>query len=64
MTFQRVTSSSRNGKDPPEPPDVMREWLDDMMREREAVIMRLRQIDEVLVRHGRIRSETIGKRMR
>ena len=40
------------------------EWLDLLAAEREIVIQRLRQIDRVLVRHGRLRRVTLPRRLR
>ena len=40
------------------------EWLDALAAEREIVIQRLRQLDKVLVKNGRLRRETLPKRNR
>ena len=39
-------------------------WLDDKMRERDAVIMRLRQLDDTLIEFGRLTRPTIPQRKR
>ena len=39
-------------------------WLDDLEAERDALIMRLRAVERPLVRYGRIKGETLGKRIR
>lgn len=48
----------------PETTVPLHDWLDTLEAERDAVIMRLRQIDRVLVKHGRLKSETIPRRSR
>jgi hypothetical protein len=48
-----------------EPPVVVhQEWLEWMMLERDQVIARLRYLDRVLIRHGRLRQETLERRVR
>lgn len=39
-------------------------WLDALENERDALIMRLRGIDSILVTYGRLRHETISRRIR
>lgn len=39
-------------------------WLDQQEAERDALIMRLRQIDKVLVEFGRLKRETLPRRVR
>lgn len=40
------------------------EWLDDQESERDMLIMRLRRIETNLVRHGRLKRETLPRRSR
>lgn len=40
------------------------EWLDDLMSERDAVIMRLRALERPLVKYGRIKVESLPRRAR
>lgn len=42
----------------------LRVWLTHLEVERDALIMRLRQIDRELIRHGRLNGETIPRRSR
>ena len=39
-------------------------WLDDLEAEREALIMRLRQVEKNLVRYGRLRKGTLPEKVR
>lgn len=39
-------------------------WLNDLENERNVIISRLRHIDKVLVDNGRLRAETIPRRVR
>lgn len=39
-------------------------WLDGLAAERERLIKRLQVIDRELVRHGKLKGETIPRRMR
>jgi hypothetical protein len=39
-------------------------WLDDQEAEREALIMRLRQVEKNLVRYGRLRKGTLPEKVR
>ena len=39
-------------------------WLDDKERERDAVMMRLRQLEIPLIEHGRLRRESLSRRHR
>lgn len=39
-------------------------WLDDLEAERDALIMRLRSVERPLVRYGRIRGESLPRRVR
>lgn len=65
MSFERFTNGDRpETAVSTDPPLLLQEWLDDLMHERETVIMRLRQLDDVLVRHGRLRVETLPRRVR
>lgn len=45
-------------------PFSLDEWLDDLETQRAAIIMLLRSIDRRLVQHGRLRSETLPRRVR
>ena len=58
-TITRIAIRDDNYKPPP-----VDEWLDFLMEQRAAVIQELRAIDRVLVKHGRIREETLEKRVR
>ena len=40
------------------------EWLEDMEDERDALIMRLRRLEKRLVRYGRLRSESLPRKMK
>lgn len=40
------------------------DWLDDLETQRAALIMLLRSIDRRLVQYGRLRTETLPKRVR
>ena len=40
------------------------EWLDDMEEERDALMMRLRRLEKRLVRYGRLRSESLPRKMK
>ena len=40
------------------------EWLDYLQIQRDALIMQLRAIERPLVQHGRIRAETLPRRVR
>lgn len=40
------------------------EWLTDKERERDTLIMRLRQVERTLVENGRLRCESLPRRMR
>lgn len=46
------------------PPEYVRDWLDHLEREREQTIARLRSIDTVLVKYGRLKNETLERRNR
>ena len=46
------------------PPACLQAWLDDLEGERDVLIMRLRQVDRVLVQHGRLKTETLERRAR
>lgn len=46
------------------PPAHLNDWLDDLERQREQTIARLRSIDCVLVKYGRLKSETLERRSR
>lgn len=39
-------------------------WLDDQEAEREALIMRLRQVEKNLIRYGRLRKGTLPEKVR
>ncbi len=39
-------------------------WLDDLEAEREALIMRLRQVERNLVRYGRLRKGALPEKIR
>lgn len=39
-------------------------WLDDQEAEREALIMRLRQVEKNLIRYGRLRRGTLPEKFR
>lgn len=39
-------------------------WLDDLEAEREALIMRLRQVEKNLLRYGRLRRGTLPEKIR
>lgn len=39
-------------------------WLDDKENERDALIMRLRKLERILVEHGRLKSETLPRPVR
>lgn len=43
---------------------VWQEWLDDLTVQRDTLIMRLRQVEKVLVRYGRLKKETLPRRWR
>lgn len=60
---ERMLYNEGEGPDP-ETTVPLADWLDTLEAERDAVIMRLRQIDRVLVKHGRLSSETIPRRNR
>lgn len=47
-----------------EMPLTRREWLDGLMQEREALILRLRQIERPLVAAGRLKGESLPRRIR
>jgi len=51
-----------------EPPDVgalsLADWLTALEGERDVVIMRLRQIERILVKYGRLADETLPRRVR
>lgn len=53
---------------PPEvhekPPEYIQDWLDHLVREREQTIARLRSLDVILVKYGRIKTETLERRNR
>ena len=40
------------------------EMLDYLETERDAIIMKLRKIDTLLIRHGRLQRETVPRRVR
>lgn len=42
----------------------LHQWLDDKERERDTLIMRLRQVEKTLVENGRLRCETLPRRVR
>lgn len=46
------------------PPEYVQDWLDHLAREREQTIARLRSIDQVLVKYGRLKTETLERRSR
>mgnify|MGYP001302936299 CR=1 FL=1 len=43
---------------------VVDAWLDNLQEERNALIMRLRSVDKTLVTYGRLKHETLGRRVR
>lgn len=45
-------------------PTVQDEWLDYLQSKRDALIMELRAIERPLVQHGRLRNETLPRRIR
>ncbi len=51
-----------------EPPDVgalaLADWLTALEGERDVVIMRLRQIERILVKYGRLPEESLPRRVR
>jgi hypothetical protein len=42
----------------------LEEWLDDQEAERQALIMRLRQVEKNLIRYGRLRKGTLPEKVR
>lgn len=53
--------------EPAEKPDTqvpLAAWLDDLEAEREALIMRLRQVEKNLIRYGRLRRGTLPEKIR
>lgn len=45
-------------------PAVQDDWLDYLQSKRDALIMELRAIDQILVKHRRLRNETLPRRIR
>ena len=39
-------------------------FLEDKLNERDAIIMRLRAVEATLIRHGKLRHETLPRRVR
>lgn len=46
------------------PSPALAEWLDYVEVERETLIRRLRHLDAILVKHGRLNGQTIPRRQR
>ena len=63
MTFERVVAQ-RHNHDALKQPITVDEWLGGLMEERSVLIMRLRQIERHLIKHGKIKGESIDRRIR
>ena len=65
MSLYRVGSANGDGPHDEAAPFVPLEaWLADLQNERDCIISRLRHIDKVLIEHGKIKDETIPRRIR
>lgn len=66
MSIYRPLRSENGREERDEGPKLvpLEEWLDDLMAEREVVMLRLRQLDRVLVMYRRLKVETLPKRIR
>ena len=62
MTLYRVGHENGDKQKPNEVP--LEIWLRNLENERDCCISRLRHIDKVLVEYGRLKSETIPRRIR
>lgn len=59
----RVLSHQNEGQEIKRP-DFLNDWLDLLQRDREQTIARLRSLDYILVKHGRLQQPTLEKRVR
>ena len=65
MSLYRVSSANGDGPHEEAAPYVPLEaWLADLQNERDCIISRLRHIDKVLIENGRLKEETIPRRVR
>lgn len=63
MSVRRLLD--RGDDEQPQPVSVpLTEWLEDLMMERDALIMRLRFLEKMLIRHGRLTNESLSRRER
>lgn len=67
MTVRRLLPRKEEPEDE-QPPDVgalmLADWLTALEGERDAVIMRLRQIERILIKYGRLPEESLPRRVR
>jgi hypothetical protein len=63
---RRLLPRREHEADGQEPPEFvpLAIWLESLEWERDAVIMRLRQIERVLVQYGRLDGETLPRRVK
>lgn len=47
-----------------ETPPWIEDWLNDLEAERNALIIRLRSVEKPLVKYGRLKAETLSRRVR
>lgn len=64
MTVSRLLPRPDEPEQLPEKYVLMAEWLELLEHQRDVLIMELRYVERVLIRHGRLREESLSRRMR
>jgi len=65
VSLNRVLPNHREQRQEAAGPFVpLDDWLDDYMAEHDWLIMRLRHVDKMLVKYGRLKQESLPRRVR